>query len=152
MFEVKINSGSRSKNKGKRGERQWRDFLISHGFEARRGQQFSGDEGKDVICPGMPKIHHEVKYQEKVPKKVYEYLFQAQTDAKELTPVVAMRRNNYDWVVVMDANDWMNIMKESTYVEMIFCPECKSVKYKKKGKTDKLKQRYLCLECNHSFI
>ena len=31
-----------SREKGKRGERQWRDELRANGYDARRGQQFSG--------------------------------------------------------------------------------------------------------------
>lgn len=145
-------SGRYSRNKGKRGERQWRDFLKSHGFNARRGQQFSGEEGRDVICEGMPEIHHEVKYQEAVPKKIYDYLFQAKRDAKELIPIVALRRNNYDWAIVMDADDFIKIIKESTYVNTVFCKHCQAANYKKKGYTVKSKQRYLCFNCNHSFI
>ena len=31
-----------SREKGKRGERQWRDELRANGYMARRGQQFAG--------------------------------------------------------------------------------------------------------------
>jgi hypothetical protein len=41
-----------SSQKGKRGERAWRDELIAHGYSARRGQQFSGTpDSPDVVCP-----------------------------------------------------------------------------------------------------
>ena len=39
------NSGSRSRNKGKRGELELAHVLQEHGFDARRGQQFAG-----IIC------------------------------------------------------------------------------------------------------
>lgn len=55
-----------SKKKGGRVEREFRDILIEHGFQARRGQQFSGGEDSpDVICEQLP-IHWEVKGQQSV--------------------------------------------------------------------------------------
>ncbi len=46
-----------SRQKGARGERQWRDELRAHGFQARRGQQFSGPpESPDVVCDSLPWI------------------------------------------------------------------------------------------------
>jgi Holliday junction resolvase len=44
-----------SREKGKRGERQWRDELRAQGFAARRGQQFSGSpDSPDVVCDDLP--------------------------------------------------------------------------------------------------
>jgi hypothetical protein len=49
-----------SREKGKRGERQWRDELREQGFAARRGQQFSGGaESPDVVCDSLPWMHFE---------------------------------------------------------------------------------------------
>jgi len=40
-----------SREKGKRGERQWRDELRANGYTARRGQQFAGSpDSPDVVC------------------------------------------------------------------------------------------------------
>jgi len=51
-----------SREKGKRGERQWRDELRANGYAARRGQQFAGSaESPDVVCDSLPWIHFEVK-------------------------------------------------------------------------------------------
>lgn len=57
-------SGRKSRNKGKVGERLARDLLRSLGFgDARRGQQYSGTEGRDVVClETLPALHFEVKY------------------------------------------------------------------------------------------
>jgi Holliday junction resolvase len=42
-----------SLKKGKRGEREFVQFCKKHGFlEARRGQQYSGIEGEDIV--GLP--------------------------------------------------------------------------------------------------
>ena len=49
--------GSGCREKGKRGERQWRDELRAHGFHAQRGQQFAGSpESADVICDELIEI------------------------------------------------------------------------------------------------
>lgn len=56
-----------SKQKGKRGEREWVLFLRSRGEVARRGQQFSGSlDSPDVVCESLPMIHFEVKFAKKV--------------------------------------------------------------------------------------
>lgn len=52
-----------SKAKGKRGELAAAKYLQSLGFEsARRGQQYSGIEGDDVVCEELDNVHLEVKY------------------------------------------------------------------------------------------
>lgn len=44
---------------------------------------------------------------------MYDALDQAKHDAREdEVPVVFHRKNNCDWVVVMDANDWIELYKE----------------------------------------
>ena len=56
-----------SREKGKRGERQWRDELRANGYCARRGQQFAGSaESPDVVCDELPWIHFEVKAVERL--------------------------------------------------------------------------------------
>src|SRR5205823_13839879 len=56
-----------SRQKGKRGERQWRDELRANGYAARRGQQFSGSpDSPDVVCDSLPWIHFEVKAVERL--------------------------------------------------------------------------------------
>ena len=74
--------------KGKRGERDWRDELRAHGYEARRGQQFSGSpDSPDVVCPALPGFHFEVKHTERL--NVHEAMAQAIDDAVDNVPVVA---------------------------------------------------------------
>src|SRR6476619_427503 len=61
------SSPMNSRQKGKRGERQWRDELRANGYDARRGQQFSGSpDSPDVVCDALPWIHFEVKAVEKL--------------------------------------------------------------------------------------
>ena len=95
--------------KGKRGERAWRDELVAHGYSARRGQQFSGTpDSPDVICPDLPWFHFEVKLVERL--NVDQAMAQAAGDAGRKVPVVAHRRNRGDWLVTMRARDWFKLL------------------------------------------
>ena len=56
-----------SREKGKRGERLWRDELRACGYSAKRGQQFSGSpDSPDVVCAELDWIHFEVKAVERL--------------------------------------------------------------------------------------
>ena len=76
-----------SREKGKRGERLWRDQLKAAGFtNSRRGQQFSGSEDSpDVICDDLPHLHFEVKYTQR--PNIEAALIQAKDDCGDKTPV-----------------------------------------------------------------
>jgi hypothetical protein len=143
-----------SKRKGAVGERQWRDKLREQGFDARRGQQFCGSaDSPDVVCDAMPKLHFEVKYTERL--QIYDAISQAIHDAGDnKMPVVVHRKKNCEFLVLMRADDWFKIVKETSYVQTIFCPDCKKSNYSKFGFTDKLKQRYVCytVGCGKTFI
>ena len=84
---AKINS----RQKGARGEREWAKICREQGFtEARRGQQYSGIEGEDVV--GLEGIHIEVKRVERLNEE--QALQQAERDKKDdEMPIVAHRRN-----------------------------------------------------------
>lgn len=97
-----------SRAKGARGEREWRDFLKAHGYEARRGQQFSGANGDPDVVSSMHDIHWEVKRVEAL--NIYKAIEQAQSDARENElPCVAHRKNGQPWLVTMLASDWMEV-------------------------------------------
>lgn len=101
--------GMNSCQKGKRGERAWRDELVAHGYIARRGRQFSGSpDSPDVICPDLPGFHFEVKLVERL--NVTQAMAQAVADAGEKTPVVAHKRNRGDWLVTLGASDWFKML------------------------------------------
>lgn len=101
----KINS----REKGKAGEREFAALCRKHGFEdARRGQQFSGIEGKDVV--GLEGIHIEVKRVERL--NLSKAMKQAIEDSKEgEIPIVAHRKNREEWKVTMRAEDWLEFYK-----------------------------------------
>lgn len=91
-----------SRQKGKRGERQWRDELRANGYAARRGQQFAGSpDSPDVICDSLPWLHFEVKAVQRL--NIEDAMDQARRDGTGKTPIVAHRRNFRSWLVTMDA-------------------------------------------------
>jgi Holliday junction resolvase len=99
-----------SRNKGKRGERQWRDELRANGYDARRGQQFSGSpDSPDVVCEALPWLHFEVKCVERL--NIEDAMAQARRDAGAKTPVVAHKRNHRRWLVTLDAEDFFQFLR-----------------------------------------
>lgn len=99
-----------AKRKGKVGELQVASLLRSYGFEARRGQQYKGTEDSpDVI--GLPGHHVEVKRRERW--KIRQWLTKCEEEAPQDTvPILFVRENRGEWVVVLDAHDYLALMKE----------------------------------------
>ena len=99
-----------SREKGKRGERQWRDELRANGYAARRGQQFSGSpDSPDVVCDSLPWIHFEVKAVERL--NIEDAMDQARRDAGVKVPVVAHRRSFRPWLVTMEAETLFGLLR-----------------------------------------
>lgn len=99
-----------SKDKGKRGERLFRDLCKEHGFdEARRGQQYSGANG-DADVVGLPNIHAEVKFVEKL--NLRSAMDQSINDKREgELPIVAHKTSRKPWLITMLADDWFSLYK-----------------------------------------
>ena len=105
-----------SRRKGKRGERELAAALTAEGFEARRGQQFrGGPDSPDVIVPSLPGIHWEAKRTERL--SLYDALAQATNEAGDKLPIVAHRRNHFEWVAVLRLVDLLAIIRESEFVQ-----------------------------------
>jgi hypothetical protein len=102
--ECKMNS----KRKGKRGELDFAKFCREQGYDVRRGQQYNGLEGEDVV--GLPGIHVEVKRVERL--NIYDAITQSKRDAQGKIPIVAHRRNNCEWLITMRAEDWFKLYRE----------------------------------------
>ena len=101
----KINSRA----KGAAGEREFAQVLKEYGLEARRGQQFSGSkDSPDVVCSGLTGVHFEVKRVQK--GSPYDWLEQAKNDAGGSLPIVAWRRNNHNWVGILDLADLLHLL------------------------------------------
>lgn len=102
----KINS----RQKGARGERLLAKKLREHGYDARRGQQFSGLYGDaDVI--GLPGIHIECKCVEKL--NLMDAMEQSKRDARDgEIPTVMHKRNYTEWLCTLRLDDFMELYKE----------------------------------------
>jgi Holliday junction resolvase len=112
---MKINSRA----KGARGERELAKYLTDQGFPAKRGVQFSqgkfGLTESDVVCEALP-LHIECKRVEA--GNPYVWLTQAVRDAKEgKIPTVFHKRNDHEWIVVLRADDFISILRESSLVK-----------------------------------
>ena len=109
-----------SKDKGKRGERMWRDVCRAKGFDkVRRTVQYCGNTGDASDRIGLPNIHQEVKFVENLNvRKAYE---QAEHDAIQADngdmPIVAWKKSNKPWLVVMSDDDFFRIYRESEWSE-----------------------------------
>jgi hypothetical protein len=127
-----------SREKGKRGERQWRDELRANGYAARRGQQFSGSpDSPDVVCDSLPWIHFEVKAVERL--NIEDAMEQARRDCggqnhrgktfedegrtkiaysqsqiaenRGRVPIVAHRKRFRRWLVTMEAETFFQFLR-----------------------------------------
>lgn len=100
--------GKRSREKGKRGEREIASLLREYGYDARRGVQYKGgQDSPDVI--GLPGTHIEVKRTERL--NLYDALSQSKADAGDDMPIVLHRKNNAEWVVIQPLSDWINLFR-----------------------------------------
>lgn len=104
----KINS----RQKGARGEREWASFLRDHGLSARRGQQFAGGkDSPDVVCEELADhVHFEVKRTERL--DLYGALSQAKGDGGDKLSIVAHRKNDSEWVLIIPADKALPIIIE----------------------------------------
>lgn len=96
-----------SRDKGKRGELEAAHILKEYGYDARRGQQFSGLQG-DADVVGLPGIHLEIKRVEKL--NIDNAVAQSIRDARDgEIPIVMHRKNRAAWLVTMPFPEWMKL-------------------------------------------
>lgn len=101
-----------SRNKGKVGELEVAELIRAAGFQARRGQQYSGGGDSPDIVHNIPGIHAEVKRTEAL--SLYDAMEQAIADAKPGNiPVVFHRRNQKEWVAILSAVQFLKLMYEA---------------------------------------
>lgn len=103
------------REKGKRYERHVAGLFRAEGFNARRGQQYCGIEGDDVV--GVPGIHIECKHNERL--NIFDAIAQSERDAKDdELPVVFFTKNYCDDIVAMRADRFM-VLYHAFYEEFI---------------------------------
>jgi hypothetical protein len=99
-----------SREKGKRGERQWRDERRASGYAARRGQQLAGGaESPDVVCDDLPWAHFEVKFVERF--NIYDAMQQALRDCGRNEAFVVHRRTFHRTLVVMTSDSFFKFLR-----------------------------------------
>ena len=83
--------------------------LREYGYNCRRGQQYNGLEGEDIV--GLDYIHCEVKRVQAL--NLEEAMEQAKRDSKDnQLPAVFHRKNNKKWKVTMELDDWIKLYHE----------------------------------------
>lgn len=105
--------GKMSRDKGKRGERFVASFFKDYGYDAHRTAQFRGNTGQAADIEGVPGIHCEVKFQERM--RLYDWVEQAVEDAKQAgdgIPTVFHKASGKDLLVTMRIGDWINLYRE----------------------------------------
>ena len=103
--------GKSSRDKGKRGEREFAALCREQGYDCRRTSQYCGKTGDASDVVGLPGMHIEVKRVERL--NIEDAMSQARRDARPgETPMVAHRRNNCRWLVTMDAEDWFRLYRD----------------------------------------
>ena len=106
-----------SRRKGAVGEREFAALLREHGFDARRGQQFSGSpDSPDVVSDALAWLHVEVKRVQNL--NLADACAQAERDCGPVAPaghkkpwVVAHRRNHAPWLITMTAETFFNFLR-----------------------------------------
>jgi hypothetical protein len=101
-----------SREKGKRGERWWRDELRANGYAARRGQQFCGSpESPDVVCEELSWIHFEVKCVERL--NIEDAMDQTRRDSGEGVPILVHKRNFRSGLITMDVETFFKFLRRN---------------------------------------
>lgn len=106
-----------ARERGKRGEREAAALWEEYGYKAERSVQVrGGKDAADIVIDGVSEFFHaEVKNVEQF--SLYPALRQAQADAGPFqTPFVMHERNGQKFVVVLDAEDFIRLVKQAGYV------------------------------------
>lgn len=100
-----------SRQKGKRGEREWAQVLREYfGLDARRGVQYQGSSGSPDVVGSWAGTHPEVKRVENL--DLDQAIQQAVRDAGlGDVPYVAHRKNNCPWLMTVRVDDLVLAIK-----------------------------------------
>jgi hypothetical protein len=99
-----------SRRKGKVGELEFAAHLRQYGFDARRGQQFTGGANSpDVVSQALDWIHFEVKRTQAL--NLRSAFLQAETDCGGKPWVVAHRRNHSPWLITMRSETFFEFLR-----------------------------------------
>lgn len=105
-----------SRRKGAEGEREIANILKNYGYDARRGQQYSGANG-DADVVGLPGVHIEVKRVEAL--NIEKAMEQSKRDARGEIPAVFHRKNGKEWKATVRLEDFIKLYKQAKAFEKI---------------------------------
>lgn len=105
-----------SRRKGAEGEREIAKILRGYGYDARRGQQYSGANG-DADVVGLPGVHIEVKRVEAL--NIDKAMEQSKRDARGEIPAVFHRKNGKEWKATVRLEDFIKLYKQAEAFEKI---------------------------------
>ncbi len=110
MSTKKSRGGRKSRTKGQEGEREFaRELTWVLDVEAHRGRQFHGGQDAPDVKTTLEGVHFEVKRCEAL--SLYKAMEQAIGDAESDVPVVAHRRNNQEWLLVLRMKDLPELVR-----------------------------------------
>src|SRR5687767_9991850 len=99
-----------ARQKGKVGEREFASLLRENGFDARRGQQFSGGaDSPDVVSDALAWLHVEVKRVQAL--NLGDACAQAEGDCGGKPWIVAHRKNHAPWLITMKAETFFRLLR-----------------------------------------
>lgn len=100
-----------SRQKGARFERTLAAKFREYGYQCRRGQQFSAQNG-DADVVGLPGIWVEAKHREQM--RLYDWMEQAKRDSAGTgnLPVVFHKKNNHEILVTMQIDTFFELYRE----------------------------------------
>ena len=105
-----------SREKGKRGEREFAKLCRQYGYDARRSQQYAGGvDSADVI--GLPGVHIEVKLRDTITEgDKLAFMRQAIRDSagSGKIPIVAHKENYRQWYITMVMQDFVHMYALAT--------------------------------------
>jgi Holliday junction resolvase len=100
-----------SREKGAKGERELAKVLREHGYDSRRGQQYSGANG-DADVVGLEGFHIECKRVEKL--NIDNAMEQSIRDSRaDEIPLVIHRKNRKGWLVTMRLDDFLQEVEKN---------------------------------------
>ena len=116
-----------SRRKGAEGEREIAKILRGYGYEARRGQQYSGANG-DADVVGLPGVHIEVKRVEAL--NIDKAMEQSKRDARGEIPAVFHRKNGKEWKATVRLEDFIKLYKQAKAFEKIMDEQDDDIEFK----------------------
>ena len=108
---------AKSRRKGAAGELEWAKMLQAAGYtDAKRDIDQSRDGGGDVRVP--PFLYEVKRYRA---FSVYAHMDQAIASAERhgLKPAVALRGDQREWLVVLRAPDFLELLKRAQLQELL---------------------------------